>query len=404
MMLLSKHAITLPWLAILLIVGLFQPLTFGKHAHNERSATRGADGHNRDVVFNVNDILEPVRRRYGLPAMAAAVVKNNKTIALGAVGVRRAGKNESVTLDDRFHIGSCAKAMTATLCAILVQEGTLKWESTIESAFPKQVKFLPEYKNITLEQLLTHRSGLPNDTNPDSSPALKEIYRKISKLTGPMLQQRQELAEIWLSQVPSPVEQFNYSNGAYDVAGAMCERVTNRTYECLLREKILDPLGMKTAGFGAPGSAALVDQPWGHYVENGKLKPVRPDDPEADNPACTGPSGTMYCSMADWAKFAALHLRGENGNNPMLPADVFRKLHIATPCKNDYAFGWYVRPERKLWHSGYNGKWYAVIWLNLKTDTACMVATNVYSEPNSANACDVIVDELLTITNDLGHP
>jgi len=64
-------------------------------------------------VRDLADLLAPLRRRYKLPALAAALVKDGNTIALGAVGVRRAGHSERVGLDDCFHLGSCTKAMTA---------------------------------------------------------------------------------------------------------------------------------------------------------------------------------------------------------------------------------------------------------------------------------------------------
>ncbi|MFL5093395.1 MAG: serine hydrolase, partial [Xanthobacteraceae bacterium] len=75
--------------------------------------------------------IEPVRVKYGLPALAAAVVKKGEIVAAGAVGVRVYGTNIGVTIDDRFHLGSDTKAMTATLAGIFVDGGKLRWTSTI---------------------------------------------------------------------------------------------------------------------------------------------------------------------------------------------------------------------------------------------------------------------------------
>ena len=75
--------------------------------------------------------LEPVRAKHGLPALAAAVVKDGAIVTAGAVGVRVHGTDIKVTIDDRFHLGSDTKAMTATLAAMLVEEGKLRWDSTI---------------------------------------------------------------------------------------------------------------------------------------------------------------------------------------------------------------------------------------------------------------------------------
>ena len=80
-------------------------------------------------------MLRPYLEQYGLPALAAAVVRNGTTVAAGAVGTRRAGTDNSVTIDDRFHIGSDTKAVTALVAAILVEQGKLRWDSTVGEVF-----------------------------------------------------------------------------------------------------------------------------------------------------------------------------------------------------------------------------------------------------------------------------
>ena len=67
--------------------------------------------------------------------------------------------------------------------------------------------------------------------------------------------------------------------------------------------RLFAPLGMERAGFGPPGDAARVDQPWGHRRQGEKTVPLF-----FDNPSSLGPAGTVHASLEDWAKFAALHL------------------------------------------------------------------------------------------------
>ncbi|MFO0846737.1 MAG: serine hydrolase domain-containing protein, partial [Gemmataceae bacterium] len=85
---------------------------------------------------DLGDLLASLRRRYKLPALAAAAVRGGRVVALGAAGVRRAGHPEPVLAGDCFHLGSCTKAMTATLCALLIEQGKLRWGSTIAEVFP----------------------------------------------------------------------------------------------------------------------------------------------------------------------------------------------------------------------------------------------------------------------------
>src|SRR6186997_145659 len=81
---------------------------------------------------NIDAILQSIlgtgSQRYGL---AAAVLRGERIIAQGVAGVRKRGSAERITLDNQFHLGSCTKAMTATLVAMLVEEGKLHWTTTL---------------------------------------------------------------------------------------------------------------------------------------------------------------------------------------------------------------------------------------------------------------------------------
>src|SRR3954470_20031781 len=95
------------------------------------------------------------------PGMVALVLEGERVVAEGAAGVRKAGSPEAVILGDRFHLGSETKAMTATLAATLIEEGRLKWTTTLGEVFEEAVLgFNPAWRQSTLERLLTHRAGM----------------------------------------------------------------------------------------------------------------------------------------------------------------------------------------------------------------------------------------------------
>src|SRR5690348_6239089 len=115
---------------------------------------------------SLNATLEPIRARFDLPALAAAVVQDGKIVASGAVGTRRAGAAIPVTIDDRFHIGSDTKAMTSLIAAMLVESEKIRWDSTVAEIFPELVAAMDsDVKAVTLEQLLSHTSGIPSDND-----------------------------------------------------------------------------------------------------------------------------------------------------------------------------------------------------------------------------------------------
>ncbi len=347
------------------------------------------------VPKRIDALLEPILKEHHLPGMSAAVVRGGKLTAIGAAGVRARGHDEAVTIDDKFHLGSCTKSMTATVIARLVEAGKLKWDTTIAEGLPDlREKMDPAYRNVTITQLLGHRAGVPGNPPP-------EVWGELMKDRSSTTKARQYVVEETLKRPPAspPGTQFEYANVGYVIAGVMAERAAGKPWETLMRELIFEPLDMRSAGFGAPGTAGQVDQPWGHVGAGEAALPI-PSGPLADNPAAIGPAGTVHCSIGDWAKYVALHLAGARGEAKLLSAESFKKLH--TPLEGqgqEYALGWGVvqRPWAKgiaLTHSGSNTMWFCTVWIGPNADIAVLIATNQADEGARAG-CDQAARVLL---------
>lgn len=342
---------------------------------------------------SIDSLLESIRAKSNVPALAAAVVRSNEIVAAAAVGVRKAGAPEQVTVQDKFHIGSCTKAMTATLAALYVEQGKVSWTTTIGERFSAW-SVRPAYTDVTLEQLLSHRAGVPGDLNRIG--VWSHVWQRSTQRP---LQQRIALAQELLAMEPihAPGTKYTYANAGYTIGMLMIERMEQRPWEELMHEQLFQPLGMTSAGFGMPATIGKVDQPWGHALQEGKLVPD-PPGPSADNPAAIGPGGTVHCSITDFARFARLHLEGERGNTQLLKAGTFKKLH--TPLGGqDYGFGWIVT-ERKwakgrvLTHNGTNTRNFAVMWLAPEIEFAVVVACNLGGE-TAGKACDQAAARLI---------
>src|SRR5262245_46974106 len=124
----------------------------------------GSSGEDNAPV-NVDAVLQSIlgrgAERFG---MAAAVLRGERIIAQGPAGVRKGGPAQRITLDDRFHLGSCTKAMTATLVTMLVEEGKLNWTTTMGELFADTVKPMhPAWEKVTLRQVLAHRASLRHE-------------------------------------------------------------------------------------------------------------------------------------------------------------------------------------------------------------------------------------------------
>lgn len=338
-------------------------------------------------------LLEPIRAKFNLPALAAAVIEGDRVSAIGATGVRRFGQARTATSEDRWHLGSNSKAMTATVLARLVEEGRLSWTFTLESSLPELSKDMnPAYRRATLEQLLSHRSGLPGDIPHDV------LWRR----QGTPSEQRMALVREMLKRTPAakPGSTYIYSNAGYAVAGVIAERVLGQPWEDILRSYLLNPLKMADSDFGVP-AASNDDQPTGHTFQGGIPVPILAGA-IADNPPAIAPAGTLHASLHDWSQFAMLHLAGAQGKGRLLTPDSFRKLQ-SSPSKQDYAMGWGVvaRPWAggdALTHSGSNTMWYAIIWLAPKKDFGLLIVTNIGGDP-AAKACDEAVAALISQRN-----
>ncbi len=344
-----------------------------------------------DPPEDVSALLPPTLLQHNVPGMTAAIVTGNRVVALGAAGLRERGSSEKVTVNDRFHLGSCTKAMTATLCAFLVQKRNLKWQTTIAEIFSDVKPMHPAYKTVTLEQLLTNHGGFPHDIDP-------RLWMELRLLKKPPEIARRKLLTSIMSSEPAvpPGKKYTYSNAGFSVAGHMAETKLGKPYEFLMEKILFKPLGMTSAGFGAPGTVGKISEPRGHR-KNGL--PVQPG-PLADNPEAIAPAGRVHASIGDWGKFIQFHLRGAQGKVRRLPKSSFDKLHRPYPdSETEYAMGWIVtsRPwggGRVLTHAGSNTMWYAVVWLSPKKNFAVLVACNQGGD-NAAKACDDIAGKLI---------
>lgn len=333
---------------------------------------------------DVSPLLTPIIQKHDVPGMAVAVVQSGETVAVGVAGVRTRGKGDKIATADHFHIGSDTKAMTAMLCGILVDEGKLKWSQTLGETFPELKKSMhPQYQAVTLEQLLTHRSGAPGELEKD------ELWAKLWQHKGKPTSARRLLLTGVTSKPPEapPGTKYIYSNASFSIAGHMAEKVTGKSWEDLMREKIFRPLGMATAGFGPPGTSKKNDQPRGHKADGSPVEP----GPAADNPVAIGPAGIVHCSIGDWARFVAANL--PSAKTKLVKPETLEKLQMPAPPapgEPKYAMGWIIADGQPwaggpaLTHAGSNTLWYAVAWLAPKKDFAVVVACN-QANPKACN-------------------
>ncbi len=244
----------------------------------------------------VDSIVAESMKRMPQAGVAIAVVKDGKVIHSGGYGLCSINGREKVDGNTLFAIASNSKAFTAAALAMLVDEGKLDWND-------KVVEYIPEFRmydpyiteNFTVEDLLTHRSGLGLGAGdlmifPDGSDfTIGDVARSF---------QYQE-------QVSQFRTKFDYDNLLYIIAGEVVHRVSGQSWEDFIEENIMAPLGMNrsAASFSRLKNTSNVAAP--HSSENGKLEQVDRYSHELTNAA-----GGIYASVNDMSRWMLMQLNG----------------------------------------------------------------------------------------------
>jgi CubicO group peptidase (beta-lactamase class C family) len=316
--------------------------------------------------------------KHAIPALGAAIVtaEPGEEPPAWVVGVRVRGREDPATVEDRWHIGSCAKAMTGALYARLVERGDAAWDATLRELFPDLEGIDPGWSSTPIDRVLTHRAGLPANLDRADLEAWFDDDR-------PVTDQRSDATARALTRPPRRPGSFRYSNLGYIVAGAAIERISRRSWEEAVMDDVLLPLGIASAGFGAPTGA----QPWGHRARllgAGRGDPVDPGPAErpnvrADNPPVMSPAGRLHLSLDDWARFIRVFLA--DGGGLLGHASISKLTTPPGGRGQQQAMGWAAAPGKlardvALGQQGSNTAWVATALLASTWDRAALVVCN----------------------------
>ena len=337
------------------------------------------------------------RRAQQLPGLAVVIARSDGQPQVYVSGERRIGKGDPIMPDDRMHLGSLTKAITATVIGALVERGRMTPETTISQVFPElSPKMQPAYRNVTVRQLLGHAAGIPQYRT-------RESLQPLLALKGTPTEQRLAFLERVLTVSPAyePGTRHEYSNAGGAVAGAMAERIGGAPYRQLVQDLVFGPLG-GTAAFGNPGLAAP-PQPWGHVrTLLGALSEIEPGNSTYTTPLAIEPAGDASPSLRDYGRFLQAHLRGLRGRDDVLKAATVQELHkkVApiSPATGS-VMGWSVMPRDGVQsheHVGSYGAYVAFATLQPSRDVAVGAFTNLGGDQELRNAVSRVALQIAT--------
>ncbi len=319
--------------------------------------------------LDISELLTPAINAGSAPGLFAAIIDEQGVRAIGAEGIRRQGHPEAVSIGDILRIGSETKAMTSTMLATLVEDGTFVngWNTTIADVFPELLASIhQDYHSVTVSELVRMRSGIAR--NPSNWNAYSN--------NPDLVEQRYNILRDNLANAPAgAVGDHLYSNLSYMVAGAMAEKLTGKSWETLMEERLFTPLGMTTVVYGPQTSQTNgIASTWGHRPDgSGGWIPVQFDEAATGAPA----GSNLHMSIQDWAQFISLWFTNKE------PAILNRRAlnELSTPHSGNYAAGWNV--HRHNWaggtilvHAGSSGNWQAMVWIAPERGLAYVALAN----------------------------
>jgi len=339
-----------------------------------------------------------IKEYYQLPGLAITTIHGTQINEIAVLGTNKSKNGSPLNKESKFQIGSCSKSFTALLVASMIQDGLLNWDTKLEDIFTS-FKIHKDFQETTVKQLLAHTSGLRQFWSDEAVFNIKII---IPGLNGSTIEKRKQFAEWNLSRkAPLKVGTHNYSNGGYVVVAAILEKLSGKSYEELMKERIFKPLNFKTPVFGYP---FLNDstQPFRHqYRDNNGNGIVLDQNTRLPDPIFN-PAGFISLSIKDFANYVVFHKRALKGEEAIirnkLIKDLFQPAHILKK-DNHVGLGWmtiYVDGEKTYGHTGGDQTIRACMSLDVESGKALVFATNIGDERSEFAMINIIV-ELLSL-------
>jgi CubicO group peptidase (beta-lactamase class C family) len=350
----------------------------------------------KSAVAEFEKLAQQTLDKTGVPGLAVAVVYDDRVVELKGFGVRQVGKPETVDADTVFQLASVSKAVTSTVLARLVGEGVIQWDDLVinhDAGFQMYDPWVT--RQLTLRDLLCHRSGLPDhagDLVEDLGYDQAEVLHRLR----------------YLKPASSFRSAFAYTNFGYTEAAVAAAMSAGKACDTLAAEKLYRPLGMKETSSQYQDYLISKNRAVIHARIDGKWVAKFNRNADAQSPA-----GGVSSSVRDMAQWLRLQLAdGKFDGKQLIAADALRETHrpqmISSPAKDPdidrtgfYGLGWNVNVDDhgrvRMNHSGgFDMGAATVVFLVPSEKLGVVVLTNAspigVPEAIGATFCDLAID------------
>ncbi|PHN05543.1 serine hydrolase [Flavilitoribacter nigricans] len=312
-----------------------------------------AQDYSEEIQY-LDQYIRKTQQDWKVPGLAIAVVKDGEIILAKGYGKRNQDADDPVDAETIFGIASTTKAMTAAAMGMLVDEGKVKWDDRVVDHWPEFQLYDPYItRELRVRDLFTHNAGLGN----------ADFLWFDSDLTSEEILQRMRF-----SKPAYPFRGgYTYQNIMYLAAGELIERLSGKSWEFFVQERIFDPLNMYDTYPNQEESKGEANRSTPHYKQNGKIRTIPDSDADA-----IAPAGAVWSSVADmavWTKFMLDSARV--GRQQLLKPQTYQELlkpqtivpsaqfypttRLTKPNWTTYGLGWFqhdYRGKKLNFHTG----------------------------------------------------
>ncbi len=268
---------------------------------------------------DIDDLVERSMKAFDVPGIAVGIIKDGKVIHAKGYGVRSLNTQQRTDENTLFGIASNSKAFTCAALGMLVDEGKIKWDDKVRDYIPELKLYSPYVtEEFTIRDLVTHRSGLGLGAGdlmffPDSSDfELKDIIYNLR----------------FLKQVSGFRTKYDYDNNLYIIAGEVVARVSGKSWDDFVTERILQPLGMNKTATSFDRLKDKSDVIDGHAPVNGKVQVIARSSMKVGHSA-----GGINSNITDLCKWVQLWLNkgkyGDGLSKSLFSNNVYREMTSA---------------------------------------------------------------------------
>lgn len=344
-------------------------------------------------IAQIDELVEKCLKTMNVPGASVGIIIKDKVALAKGYGLSNIEKVLPVTSQTRFPIGSITKPFTSFLVGQLIQDGLLNWDHAISDYVP-HFRLDDPYTtyDLTFRDALTHTWGYPKHDAVWFNRGLTRA-QLVQKLR-------------YLEPCYSLREYFLYQNLSYTLVGHAIECITEKSWEDLMREKILLPLQMKETGFDVTQLPNCKDFAIGYREKNKEIFSV-----DTIDATTIGPAGSMNSTVDDLNKWVTTILRNDES---LIDSSIWEEITtpqvvsnvVCNPQYNlqeiismeSYAMGWFIisyRGHKVVFHGGNITGFSSSVLLIPSEGIGIVVLTNKDYTPMPYLLSTILIDKIL---------